>query len=137
MRPHRSTDVHGSGRMLVRARRSSAARSGLHEQAANANRDETAMSRTTSASLDMRALLSGEGGRNPVYEAGERDLRFVAGTMNGFMGAMMLIVPHQFAHPAYVLLARHISLWGIAFLLSGLSLLAVDVLQARKSVLLA
>ena len=66
---------------------------------------------------------------------GERDLRFVAGIISGLTGAIMLIVPDQFSHPAYVLVAAHITWWGIAFLLSGLGLLAVGVLQPRKPVL--
>jgi signal transduction histidine kinase/DNA-binding response OmpR family regulator len=69
--------------------------------------------------------------------AGERDLRVVASVISGLTGAMMLIVPHHFAHPAYTLIARHMPWWGIAFLSSGLGLLAVDAVQARKPVLVA
>ena len=80
-------------------------------------------------------LAEGAGGH--WDSAGERDLRFVAGIITGWMGAMMLIVPHVFAHPAYVLVARHLPWWGIAFLLLGMGLLAADVLQGRRAVLVA
>lgn len=92
-------------------------------------------STTTPAPESPSRPSSGEGTRADV--AGERDLRVLAGVISGLVGAMMLIVPHQFSSPAYVLVARSITAWGIVFLLSGTGLILADVLQARRSVLRA
>ncbi len=56
--------------------------------------------------------------------AGVKGLRWIAGIISGLTGSMMLIVPHQFSNPSYVLFASHLEWWGVAFLLSGLGLLA-------------
>lgn len=92
---------------------------------------------TTPTPFDLRRRVVKPDRWGPVGWAGERDLRVLAGTISGLAGAMMLIVPHQFSHPAYVLVARHLGWWGPAFLLSGLCFVAVDVLQPRRSVLVA
>lgn len=91
----------------------------------------------TTCPSDPRGRPTAGKPRITVDTAGERDLRFMAGMITGLVGAMLLIVPHQFSNPTYALIARHPTVWGLGFLLSGLGLLAVDVLQARRPLLLA
>ena len=94
------------------------------------------MTATTCPSNPRGRPTAGEP-RITVDTAGERDLRFMAGVITGLVGAMLLIVPHHLSNPTYALIARHPTVWGIGFLLSGLGLLAVDVLPARRPLLLA
>jgi signal transduction histidine kinase len=60
----------------------------------------------------------------------------MAGIISALIGAMMLIVPHQFTNISYALIVPHLTWWGVAFLLSGLALLAAGELQPRRPVLI-
>jgi two-component system, OmpR family, phosphate regulon sensor histidine kinase PhoR len=64
-------------------------------------------------------------------------LQWAVGMFCALVGAMMLIVPHQFEAPVYTELHRHLSWWGAIFLIAGASLLAVAVFEPRLTLAFA
>ena len=57
--------------------------------------------------------------------------------MLAFVGALMLVEPHQFGSPVYAVLRANIELWGTAFLIAGAALLCATALVARPVVTVA
>ena len=64
-------------------------------------------------------------GLDTVQPLSITSLQWLVGTFIVVIGAMMLVSPHQFAAPAYAPITPQLAWFGIAFLLSGTSLLAV------------
>jgi len=58
-------------------------------------------------------------------------LGWAAGGLLAFIGALMLVAPHQFASSAYTPLQPQLAWWSIMFLLVGAALLATSALQPR------
>src|SRR5512133_2630907 len=58
--------------------------------------------------------------------------RWATGVLLALIGAMMLVVPHQFASPVYAAIQPSLSLWGLAFLAIGLGLVAVAVFRPSR-----
>ncbi|HOG46913.1 MAG TPA: ATP-binding protein [Anaerolineae bacterium] len=54
-------------------------------------------------------------------------LRWAVGILTGVIGAMMLIVPHQFNSPSYAALQPQLTVWGALYLLAGVGLLLLAV----------
>jgi signal transduction histidine kinase len=50
------------------------------------------------------------------------------------IGALMLVVPQQFAAPAYTALQSHLPVWGCVFLIAGWSLISTNILGAGRRV---
>lgn len=63
--------------------------------------------------------------------------RWATGNMLGLIGAMMLVVPHQFSSPVYAALQPALPLWGLAFLAIGMGVVAVAVLSPSPRIELA
>jgi PAS domain S-box-containing protein len=57
--------------------------------------------------------------------------------MLAFIGALMLVEPHQFGGAVYTALQAHLQLWGAGFLATGAALLCVAALLPRAGVTLA
>ena len=64
-------------------------------------------------------------------------LRWAMGLFCAFVGAFVLVAPHRFAAPPYHALASFRSVWGMAALTAGVTLLAVAVMRPRPAVRLA
>ncbi len=64
-------------------------------------------------------------------------LRWAVGILTALIGAMMLIVPHQFSSPTYAALQPQLGLWGGVFLLTGVGLLLLAVARPPRWVQLA
>ena len=58
------------------------------------------------------------------------NFRWAIGVLSTVIGAMMLVVPHQFASPVYSALQASLPTWGLTFLATGLSLIAIAVIRA-------
>lgn len=58
-------------------------------------------------------------------------LGWAAGGLLAFIGALMLVAPHQFASSAYAPLQPQLAWWSVMFLLVGAALLVVSALQPR------
>jgi len=52
-------------------------------------------------------------------------LRWAAGILCMALGAMVLVVPHQFSAPLYAALQPQWAYWGLAFLIVGAALLTL------------
>ncbi len=59
-------------------------------------------------------------------------LQWTVGMLCALMGAMMLIVPHRFEAPTYAAFLPLLLWWGVAFLLTGIGLLAAAVLAPLR-----
>jgi len=59
-------------------------------------------------------------------------LQWAVGAFCAFVGAVMLVAPHQFSSPAYAALQPHLTLWGALYLLSGLALVMIAIFKPRR-----
>ena len=64
-------------------------------------------------------------------------LQWAVGMFCAVIGAMMLIVPHKFETPIYATLIRHLTWWGVAFLVAGGSVLAAAVFAPPRGLAFA
>jgi PAS domain S-box-containing protein len=64
-------------------------------------------------------------------------LQWAVGALCAVVGALMLIVPHQFEAPEYAALRPRLAWWGVAYLLSGTVLLTVAALTPKRAVVVA
>jgi diguanylate cyclase (GGDEF)-like protein len=53
------------------------------------------------------------------------------------LGAVMLVIPHQFNAPVYLLLQPRLMWWGVLFLLIGMALIGVVTLAPARPILIA
>jgi PAS domain S-box-containing protein len=63
---------------------------------------------------------------------GIKSLQWGVGLFNAFVGATMLIVPHQFGSPGYVALQSAFSLWAVLFLGSGILLVTISINPPKR-----
>ena len=61
-------------------------------------------------------------------------LRWTGGIAAALVGTIMLVAPDEFAGSTYPILLGPVTLWGLAFLLSGNAVVAVSVLQPRHTI---
>src|SRR5205807_9721777 len=59
-------------------------------------------------------------------------LQWAVGGLCAAMGALMLVAPLQFASSAYTPLRPQLAWWGAGFIVAGVGLVAVAVLQPRR-----
>jgi PAS domain S-box-containing protein len=64
-------------------------------------------------------------------------LQWAVGMFCALVGAMMLIVPHQVETSVYATLYRHLSWWGVTFLVAGLSVVGVAVFAPPQALAVA
>src|SRR5262249_34482334 len=64
-------------------------------------------------------------------------LEWAIGTYCAVVGALMLVVPHQFDEVVYAAIREHAPAWGALFALTGCALIAVAALMPRRSVVIA
>jgi signal transduction histidine kinase len=72
-----------------------------------------------------------EEGRRPPLLAGS-SLRWAMGLFCSFIGAFMLVAPHQFGNRAFGSVRSYRTAWAIAALAAGVALLAVAALHTRR-----
>ncbi len=70
-------------------------------------------------------------GRRPLILAGS-SLRWAMGLFCSFIGAFMLVAPHQFGIRAFGSVAAFRTIWAIATLGAGVALLSVAALRTRR-----
>jgi hypothetical protein len=63
--------------------------------------------------------------------------RWMVGALCAFIGALMLVEPHQFGAPVYRAIQPQLQLWGAGFLLAGSALLFVTAVTLGTTVCLA
>jgi signal transduction histidine kinase len=87
-----------------------------------ASQDAAAASRAAPRTLALRplAMLSGT------------SLRWSVGLFCTFIGAFILVAPHQFAGPPYEPMRGWLTAWAVAALVAGVALLSVAVLRTRR-----
>src|SRR5438874_5082732 len=64
-------------------------------------------------------------------------LEWAIGTYCAVVGALMLVVPHQFDEVVYAAIREHAPAWGALFALTGCALIAVAALMPRRSIVVA
>jgi signal transduction histidine kinase len=69
----------------------------------------------------------------PATALSGTSLRWAAGLFCSFLGAFMLIAPHQFAGPVYDPLRSFGVVWAVAALVAGVGLLSAATLRTRRT----
>ncbi len=69
--------------------------------------------------------------RTTLLETRVAAFRWMVGAQCSFIGALMLVEPHQFGSPVYKVIQPHLQLWGGLVLAAGAALLCVPAIGTR------
>jgi signal transduction histidine kinase len=90
------------------------------------------MASASGTSEPSPAAISGKQSPVPPTLSGA-SLRWAMGFFCSFIGAFMLIAPHQFGGPSYETMRAFRSLWAAAALAAGVGLLSMATLRTRRT----
>jgi signal transduction histidine kinase len=79
------------------------------------------------------AEAQSQGAGSPYGSLSGSSLRWAMGLFCGFVGAFMLVAPHQFGAPVYERLRPFATVWAVAALASGVGLLAAAATRTRRT----
>jgi signal transduction histidine kinase len=105
----------------------------LDPQGAGTSHAPAGAPRTSPAAATAPPTAEGPGTGSSYAPLSGTSLRWAMGLFCGFVGAFMLVAPHQFAAPVYERLRPFATAWAAAALAAGVGLLAAAATRTRRA----